>query len=276
MKSRTVAVLTAVVAATVLAVAPTLSAVAAPAVVAVVDVAAPAAAAPTVMLDQGLHVNVGAVLGDDADAHGCGEAECGFLGIRVPVYAKWHQTNVRSEEGAAWSCNQLPDGCVECCSAQWYWSGVRTTYAGESGFPYYFRSGGDGFVDLTANGGTYFSRNYTLNVSQEGCQVQRRLGHRNRTGSGVEARSEEHPGPGRPPPSPRRANRFALVTDKGPDRGTADIYFDGVRFASIDDASTTSVNRVVTAEKYKVTRGVHTLKVVVTSGRIDIDAFITS
>ena len=268
MKSRAIALMFALVGAIGLAVAPAL-----PAAVA----AAPPA--PTVRLDQGLHVSVGTVIGDDADAYGCGEAACGYLGIRVPVYAKWHQTNVTSEEGAAWSCNQL-DGCIECCSAQWYWSGVRTTYAGDGAYPYYFRSGGRGFVDLTANPdgdkGTYATRNYTLHVSQEGA-AKYSAGWVTGTGkvwSGGSVLKSTRAG--QTATFTAKANQFALVTDKGPGRGTADIYFDGAKFASINDASATSVNRVVAAEKYKVKRGVHTLKVVVTSGRIDIDAFITS
>ncbi len=105
MKSRVIAALIALAAAAVLAAST--AAVAAPAV------AAPAPPPPTVQLDEGLHLRVGTVIGDDADAHGCGEAECGFLGVRVPVYAKWHQAHVTAESGAAWSCNRWTG--VECC-----------------------------------------------------------------------------------------------------------------------------------------------------------------
>ncbi len=163
-----------------------------------------------------------------------------------------------------------------CCSAQWYWEGVRTAFSGDAIRPYYFRSGGTGFVDLTANSSAHFNRSYRLDVNQESAATFS-SGWVNGVGKiwsgGSVLKSTRK---GQTATFTATAKEFALVTDKGPGRGTADVYFDGVKFASINDASSTSINRVIDAEKYKVVRGTHTMKVVVTSCRIDIDAFITS
>lgn len=72
------------------------------------------------------------------------------------------------------------------------------------------------------------------------------------------------------------ATNFGLVTDRASNRGTADVYVDGVKKATINEQNSTTKNRVVDFSYYTPYTGYHTVKVVVRSGRIDIDAFVTS
>jgi hypothetical protein len=70
----------------------------------------------------------------------------------------------------------------------------------------------------------------------------------------------------------------ALVMAKGPGRGKASIYFDGVYVKTIDTYAPANINRVVMWDKELGGTRNHTIKVVnqATSGhpRIDIDAYI--
>ncbi len=70
---------------------------------------------------------------------------------------------------------------------------------------------------------------------------------------------------------------LALVMAKGPDRGKAQVWLDGVKVATINTNSATKINRTV-VWRVDVAPGAHTLRVVnlATAGhaRIDIDAFI--
>lgn len=70
---------------------------------------------------------------------------------------------------------------------------------------------------------------------------------------------------------------FGLITDHGRNRGTADIFVDGVKVGSIDDyaPSAGTPMRVDLAHRAE-TGGPHVVLIKVTSGRIDIDAFLTS
>jgi len=70
---------------------------------------------------------------------------------------------------------------------------------------------------------------------------------------------------------------IALVSDQGPTRGTADIYVDGIKVGSIIGYSRTTVNMVVAWSRvFADGNFAHTLDVVVTQGRVDIDAFLSS
>lgn len=70
---------------------------------------------------------------------------------------------------------------------------------------------------------------------------------------------------------------LGLVMAKGPDRGRAEVWLDGVKVATVDTHSTTKVNRTV-VWRGTVTPGSHTLRVVnlATQGhpRIDVDALV--
>jgi hypothetical protein len=65
---------------------------------------------------------------------------------------------------------------------------------------------------------------------------------------------------------------FALITDHAPGRGRADVYIDGVKRGSINDNGPRA-NRVVDFAANSVLEP-HTVTIVVTSGRIDIDGFV--
>ena len=68
-----------------------------------------------------------------------------------------------------------------------------------------------------------------------------------------------------------------LVMAKGPDRGSAQVWLDGVKVTTISTRSPTKVNRTV-VWRTNLSPGAHTLRVVnvATAGhaRIDIDAFV--
>ena len=67
---------------------------------------------------------------------------------------------------------------------------------------------------------------------------------------------------------------FAWVSYKSSTRGKAKVYVDGVYRATITLKSSTSKARnLVYAINYGA-RGTHTIKVVVVSGRVDVDAFV--
>ena len=65
---------------------------------------------------------------------------------------------------------------------------------------------------------------------------------------------------------------FALITDHAPGRGRADVYIDGVKRGSINDNGPRA-NRVVDFAANSPLE-LHTVTIVVTSGRVDIDGFI--
>jgi hypothetical protein len=253
--------------------------------VAPASLAAPAPSVPpTITLDQGLHVSVGSVLGSDADAYGYSEAGgLAYFGIHVPVYAKWHQSGITTEDRQLQSCNQA-DGCIECCSPTWHFNDVRTTY----NFFTYEHKQNSGSSELTAGASDVLVEGssadgttardflyYYTDVTQDGAATYSpgwtTGSGKIWSGGGVHKSSKA----GQTASFTATANQFALVTDHGPGRGTADVYLDGKKFASIHDDGI-SVNRVVDAQIYTVTKATHTIKVVVTKGRIDIDAFLTS
>jgi hypothetical protein len=70
----------------------------------------------------------------------------------------------------------------------------------------------------------------------------------------------------------------ALIMAKGPARGKASIYFDGVYVKTIDTYAATNINRVVMWDKALTGSANHTIKIVnqATAGRprIDIDAYV--
>ena len=76
-----------------------------------------------------------------------------------------------------------------------------------------------------------------------------------------------------------RDDHVALVMAKGPSRGSAIVYVDGVRKATVNTYATAVKNRVVVYDKW-MPAGTHTVKVVnlATSGhpRIDLDAVLTN
>ncbi len=71
---------------------------------------------------------------------------------------------------------------------------------------------------------------------------------------------------------------LGLVTEKASNRGTAAIYVDGVKKATMNNKSSKPINSVIGFSAYfnDIDNNSHTLKVVVLSGRIDIDAFVAS
>jgi hypothetical protein len=73
------------------------------------------------------------------------------------------------------------------------------------------------------------------------------------------------------------SSALGLVMAKGPDRGSAQVWLDGVKVATVSTYSATKVNRTV-VWRANVSPGAHTLRVVnlATTGhaRIDIDAFV--
>lgn len=220
-----------------------------------------AASGPSVTMDEGLHVSKGTVIGMDSPS-----------GVTVPVYAKWHQydaTGITAESGSGknYDANYRLIGTLG-------FSGVRTTYN------YTAVAGGSSNLTVTAtNKGGYSGSDYgyfDVNLVQDG-EADYSAGWTTGkgaiwSGGGIHRSSKA----GQWASFTATGNQFALVTDKGPGRGTANVFLDGKKFASINDLSTASVNRVIDAQVYKVVPGKHTLKVVVTSGRIDIDALIVS
>lgn len=76
-----------------------------------------------------------------------------------------------------------------------------------------------------------------------------------------------------------RDDHVALVMAKGPGRGQADVFVDGVRTATINTYAAANANRVIVYDKW-MPAGVHTVRVVnrATAGhpRIDLDAVLTN
>lgn len=254
-----------------------------------------AAAAPPVVPDKGLHLSVGSVLGTDAQAMIYPESGgVQYSGITVPAYLKWsldpsvvamgdtsgdHYSIVFTQDASE-------DGGLDCCTPRWSWSDLRTSFAGSTGYPLFGRdatvtTNGDARTDVdfetknTAGVWNYTSASYRLYVTQEKA-AKYSAGWTTGTGKIWSGGSVlKSTAAGQTATFTATANEFAVVTDHGTGRGTADVYLDGHKFASINDLGT-SVNRVIDAQIYKPTRGTHTMKVVVTNGRIDIDAFVTS
>jgi len=71
-------------------------------------------------------------------------------------------------------------------------------------------------------------------------------------------------------------NGIALLSDRNPGRGTADIYLDGRFVRSLNAAAPTTTNRLIIWQTHFATKARHTLQVRVTSGRFDVDAFLTT
>lgn len=73
-------------------------------------------------------------------------------------------------------------------------------------------------------------------------------------------------------------DHIGLVMAKGPGRGSADIYVDDVKVATIDTYAPANDNRRIVFD-HRMPAGTHTLEVVnlATDGhaRIDVDAFLT-
>ncbi len=212
-------------------------------------------------MDDGLHVAKGTVIGVDSPS-----------GVTIPVYAKWHQydaNGITSESGTGRNYDAKGNliGTLG-------FTGVRTTYN------YTAIAGGWSYLTATAYNAAGYSGSDTgyfdLDLIQDG-EATYSAGWTTGTGKiwsggGIHRSSKA----GQTASFTATGNQFALVTDKGPGRGTANVFLDGKKFATINDLSTDSVNRVIDAQVYKVVAGQHTLKVVVTSGRIDIDALIVS
>ena len=69
----------------------------------------------------------------------------------------------------------------------------------------------------------------------------------------------------------------AWVAPKSPGEGIARLYVDGAStpIATIDLASSTALARQVVFSRFWQSGGLHTLRVEVVSGRVDVDAFLT-
>ena len=76
-----------------------------------------------------------------------------------------------------------------------------------------------------------------------------------------------------------RDDHVALVMAKGPGRGKAAVYVDGVKVATVDTNARVNTNRVIVFDRW-MTAGTHTVKVVnlATAGhpRIDLDAVLSN
>jgi len=250
--------------------------------------AAPALAAPAyVTLDQALHVRVGAVIGTDASAMRrteSGNTEYG--GVSIPAYIKWHMSSdVASMDNSAVTVDATEDSGLECCTTFFDWTDVGTTYDANGQFGGKDASNttynvAESYVSLKAydasGGHTDATATYHMYLKQDS-QFSYSGGWV--TGSGaVWSGNGVHKSTsaGQTASITATGNEFAVMMDKGSNRGTADIYMDGTRFASVNTYSSTSINRVIVAEKYKVYAGSHTIKIVVTKGRVDLDALIVS
>ena len=69
-------------------------------------------------------------------------------------------------------------------------------------------------------------------------------------------------------------NSVALITEKASNRGTAKVYLDGVFKQNINLRSAHPISRFVSFTSYVPGYKKHTMKIVVTSGRIDVEAFL--
>lgn len=70
------------------------------------------------------------------------------------------------------------------------------------------------------------------------------------------------------------ANTITVVSNKALNRGTAKFYIDGVLRSTVN-LSAPTLNRVVVFQKRFPNSSTHTIDVVVGSGRVDVDAFVT-
>lgn len=70
------------------------------------------------------------------------------------------------------------------------------------------------------------------------------------------------------------SSSVAWIGVKGPTRGSAQVWVDGVLKATINMNSSTTTARAQLYATNWATVGAHTLKIVVVSGRVDIDAFV--
>ena len=74
-----------------------------------------------------------------------------------------------------------------------------------------------------------------------------------------------------------RGNGIGFVTEKASNRGTAQVYIDGKLKATVNNKiSGSPINSVVGFAYYNNSYGTHTLKIVVKSGRVDVDAFLVA
>jgi hypothetical protein len=77
----------------------------------------------------------------------------------------------------------------------------------------------------------------------------------------------------------QRDDHVGLVMAKGPGRGSADVYVDGLKVATINTYASANKNRVIVYDKW-MSAGTHTVRVVnlATAGhsRIDLDAVLTN
>jgi hypothetical protein len=69
-------------------------------------------------------------------------------------------------------------------------------------------------------------------------------------------------------------NQVGLLSEKRPGGGTAELFLDGTKVASFNSAG--DVPLLVVPAKYRARYAQHTLQVKVTSGRIDVDGFVTT
>ena len=67
----------------------------------------------------------------------------------------------------------------------------------------------------------------------------------------------------------------AWVTEKNYNRGTATVYLDGVKVSSVN-LHNAAISSEIGAARFNNSYGTHTIKIVVASGRVDVDAFLVS
>jgi hypothetical protein len=70
-----------------------------------------------------------------------------------------------------------------------------------------------------------------------------------------------------------RGRSIGWVTTLRPDGGTAQVYVDGVLVATVDTSAADTTTRILAFTKSWTGLATHTIKVVATGGRVDLDAF---
>ena len=214
---------------------------------------------PTVVFDYALHFGIGSTLSDSTS----------FSTLNVA--AKWRQSSAEgicSETGGAY---QSGVGYLD------QWSSIRTFDA----FPERADSQVEMRVsptDCSGDSVDYGYDSYSWQLTQESAGSYSNgwgTSSCNCWSGGTVRRST---GAGQSMTYTRCTyNGFGLVTDKAPGRGSATVYVDGVKKGTLNDAASVVVNRVVGFVYYGAPYpACHTVQVVVNSGRVDIDAFVTS
>lgn len=217
---------------------------------------AAAAPGPQVTVDEAVHLLAGKLSNTSTSPS-------------LPAFVKWHQFDpygITSESGYV---EHYDNGWVRDAS----FNGVRTTlnFTARADEYYYVT-----IVATNSRGTTTTTEGYvgSVNLAQENTATYNAgwtTGSCACWSDGAALKSKKA---GQMATFAFYGNQVALVTDKGPGRGTADLFLDGAKVGTLRAKAATTTNLLVVPTKYKVVSGQHTLQVKVTSGRIDIDGFV--